>query len=88
MGSRAQVEFFIRVQCNDDELERIENRAYLTRRDLTCLEGTAEERGLLEFSWTSNPFLVVDPSKLAAGANPIQLRSNWQQARTSKAATR
>jgi hypothetical protein len=48
---------------NPDEFD-LEDRACLTRRDLTSLEGTAEEMGLLEFSWTCNSFLVVDPSKL------------------------
>ena len=49
---------------NSDELERVEDRAYLTKRDLTGLKGTAEEMGLVEYSWTCSSFLVVDPSKL------------------------
>ena len=51
---------------NDDEFEFASNRAYLTRRDLTSLEGTAEELGLLETVWSrdSFSFLVADPCKL------------------------
>ena len=63
---------------NDDEFESVSNRAYLTRRDLTSLEGTASELGLLEMVWSGDScsFLVADPSKLGneltALPEPIQ----------------
>ena len=52
--------------CNDDEFESVSDRAYLTRRDLTSLEGTSEELGLLKVLWSGDScsLLVTDPSML------------------------